>query len=157
MATQANFKFEIKADLGHLANRLSQVHALLDSEAQQKKLMNDIATVLENSTRKRFETKTEPNGKAWEGWSDNTRQSPKYRQRNERERLLRDSSQLFKSLTRHATAQLAQVGSNKEYAPYLQLSTKNMPARPFFGISQTDHADISDEISKWLNRVWEAK
>ena len=109
MSAPTAFKFEIQSDLGNVAQRLSQVHALLGDDKQRAKLMKDIATILENSTRKRFETKTDPDGNAWEGWSENTRKSKKYRERNESERLLRDS------ITSHASAQLAQVGSNKHY------------------------------------------
>ncbi|WII93187.1 phage virion morphogenesis protein [Kingella negevensis] len=150
-----SINFEIKSDLGGVAQRLSLVHSLLGSDEQRKKLMGNIATVLENSTRKRFETKTLPNGSKWASWADSTRNSKKYRDRVESDRLLRDSSTLLKSLTRHASAQLAQVGSNRHYAPYLQLGTAKMPARPFFGIDETDRQDMNDVLQTWLMRIGE--
>lgn len=68
---------------------------------------------------------------------------------------MRDSSRLLRSLTRHATANLAQVGTNVVYAPHHQFGTKRMVARPMFGLSAQDSADIVDLLHDFVREQWE--
>lgn len=134
-------------------------------------MMRGLATLLESSSRKRFETKTAPDGKKWADWADSTkiRYAQKVYKKDHKtgkrhlitmkprpkERLMRDSSRLLRSLTRHATAQMAQVGTNVQYAPYHQLGTKHMVARPIFGISDQDRVDILDLLGEFVRNQWE--
>lgn len=154
-------------DLGAAANVLAQLSGSLKNT---QPMMRSLATLLENSTRKRFETKTAPDGTAWADWADSTkiRYAKKvYRSKNKKrylaamkprpkERLMRDSSRLLRSLTRHATAQMAQVGTNVEYAPYHQLGTKRMVARPMFGISDQDRVDVLDLLGEFVQQQWDS-
>lgn len=149
-------------EIGKLLNRVS------GSLKNPQPLMRNLAVILENSTRQRFETKIDPNGEKWADWADNTkiRYAKKvYRSKNKKrylshlkprpkERLMRDSSRLLRSITRHATAQMAQIGTNVEYAPYHQTGTKNMVARPMFGISSQDRVDILNELQRFVKQQW---
>lgn len=149
-------------DVGAVLQRLS------GSLKNTQPLMRSIATLLENASRKRFETKTAPNGEQWADWADSTkkryakaiwrkRKGKRYlagRKPRSKERLLRDSSRLLRSLTRHATAQLAQVGTNVEYAPYHQTGTQNMVARPIFGLAEQDRVDLLDLLGDWVQKQW---
>lgn len=153
-------------DLGNVGQALRQLSGSLKNT---RPLMRGIATLLENATRKRFETKTAPDGTRWANWTPSTQRAyakPIYRQRNKKryvaalkprskERLMRDSSRLLRSLTRHATANLAQVGTNVVYAPHHQFGTKRMVARPMFGLSAQDSADIVDLLHDFVREQWE--
>lgn len=157
MPTPVSFKLNIKADLKDAQKTLNQVHQLLSSPDEQKTLMSQLGTILENSTRARFESKTDPEGKTWANWAASTKRQKKYQKRQESERLLRDTSLLLRSLTKKATSKQVIVGSRMKYAPFLQQGTKHMPARPFFGISTSDKEDIRDQLQLWLKRIWEKK
>ncbi len=154
-------------DLGEAGKVLQQLSGSLKNT---QPLMRSLATLLENSTRKRFETKTAPDGEKWADWTDSTKRryaKPIWRTKNKKrylaglkprpkERLMRDSSRLLRSLTRHATAQMAQVGTNVQYAPYHQLGTKRMVARPMFGISDQDRVDILDLLGEFVQQQWDS-
>lgn len=158
-------------DLGKAGKALTRLSGSLKDT---QPLMQGLAALLENSSRKRFETKTAPDGTPWADWTDSTKRryaKPIWRSKNKKryvvgftprskERLLRDSSRLLRSITRHATAQMAQVGTNVQYAPHHQFGTKRgskkrMVARPIFGISGQDRADILDLLGEFVRRQWE--
>lgn len=153
-------------DLGEIGKLLNRVSGSLNNP---QPLMRNLAVILENSTRKRFETKITPDGEKWADWADSTkiRYAKKvYRSKNkkrylshmiprDRVRLLKDKGVLLRSITRHATAQMAQVGTNVEYAPYHQTGTRKMVARPMFGISSQDRVDILDELQRFVKQQWE--
>lgn len=138
-------------DLGNVGQALRQLSGSLKNT---RPLMRGIATLLENSTRKRFETKTAPDGSRWANWTERTKRIEKYRTRG-RDRLLRDESYLLKSITSRSTANLAQVGTNRVYAPHHQFGTKRMVARPMFGLSAQDSADIVDLLHDFVREQWE--
>ena len=138
-------------DLGNVGQALRQLSGSLKNT---RPLMRGIATLLENATRKRFETKTAPDGSRWANWTERTKRIEKYRTRG-RDRLLRDESYLLKSMTSRSTANLAQVGTNRVYAPHHQFGTKRMVARPMFGLSAQDSADIVDLLHDFVREQWE--
>ena len=138
-------------DLGNVGQALRQLSGSLKNT---RPLMRGIATLLENSTRKRFETKTAPDGSRWANWTERTKRIEKYRTRG-RDRLLRDESYLLKSITSRSTANLAQVWTNRVYAPHHQFGTKRMVARPMFGLSAQDSADIVDLLHDFVREQWE--
>ena len=68
--------------------------------------------------------------------------------------LLVDRGDLLESITSHATKNMAEVGTDRVYAAYLQTGTRNMPARPIFGLSEQDRNDIRDALGNWLKTIW---
>ena len=158
--------FNVRSDLGAAEKVLQRLSGSLKDT---QPMMRSIATLLENATRKRFETKTAPDGEKWADWADSTKRryaKPIWRTKSKKrylaglkprpkERLLRDSSRLLRSLTRHATRELAQVGTNVQYAPYHQTGTKNMVARPMFGISAQDRVDILGLLQDFVQQQWD--
>lgn len=156
-------QIQAHSDLGAAQHYLAALTAKLGTSGMTP-VMRDIAVILENSTRKRFESKTAPDGSRWAAWQPETRR--RYAQTQwgtkkgkryvrsvklrDEARLLRDTSRLLRSITRHAAASMAQVGTNVAYAPFHQSGTRNMVARPMFGISHADRADIYDSLNDWL-------
>jgi hypothetical protein len=119
--------------------------------------------VIRSDVVERFETETDPEGNPWAEWSES------YRPRAERENvgILRKESahhepagtpSLFEAVSDLSTyairsrgisqaaiggGDIALVGSNlPDYWVYHQDGTSNMPARPFFGVSEEAEATI---------------
>ena len=48
------------------------------------------------------------------------------------------------------------VGTDREYAPYLQFGTKHMPARPFFPVTQYGRltTEMEDKIVRTVDRIY---
>lgn len=149
----ANSKITIKHDLGAVSAQLLNAYRGLHGNSEKQRLMRNVATLLENSTRRRFETKTDPDGKAWADWKPSTKAQKKYQKRT-RERLLNDERDLLRSITHHASATMAKVGTSRQYAPYHQLGTYKMAKRTFLGISRQDKQDILDELDDWLMAIF---
>ncbi|RRD89055.1 phage virion morphogenesis protein [Conchiformibius steedae] len=158
----------VSSDLGAAANLLTALHGRLGDSSKMRRTMGAIATLLENSTRKRFETKTAPDGTPWAAWKPSTvrryavtvgktRKQAAHTELRDPQRLLRDTGHLLNSITSHATENLAQVGSNVFYTEYHQFGTPKMAARPMFGISERDRTDINDLLQQHLQRAIEGK
>ena len=79
-------------------------------------------------------TKMNPWGGDWESWADSTR---KYRERkgNAGLGLLWDEGSLLDSIHFAVEGPSVAIGSDLDYARYLQEGTENMPAREFLGWS----------------------
>lgn len=146
-------KFSVDHNLPELQGHINTLYARLNGDLKEP--LNAVAGLLENSTRKRFETKTAPDGSRWAPLSLWTQYS-KTNRRNGKERgsLLVDRGDLLRSITSHATENMAEVGTDRVYAAYLQTGTRNMPARPIFGLSEQDRNDIRDELGNWLETIW---
>ncbi len=108
-------------------------------------LMSGIGSLLENSTRDRFDTKTDPNGRPWKPLSAIT-----LMRRNGRGGgILVDWGDLFHSISYHAERSSVQVGTDRHYGKYHQMGW-GVPKRSFLGISQQDQADITDLINDFM-------
>lgn len=123
-------------------------------------VLNGIGVILENSTRKRFETKTDPDGEKWADWKESTKKqrasyANKYATKKNKAKdlmgeLMIDTRNLLDSITHHATNHSVAVGTNQQYAVHHQFGTKHMPARPIFGISAEDEGDIIAHLTDYF-------
>ena len=64
-----------------------------------------------------------------------------------------DTGRLRNSITHTADSEWAYIGTNVEYAPYVEYGTSKMPARPFLSTAAQAYADeylaiFEEEISK---------
>ncbi len=109
-------------------------------------LMQAIGSVLENSTRQRFNTKKSPVGVSWAVLMPATLHTKHGRGGG----ILVDRGDLMRSITFHAAGDSVAVGTDREYGKYHQAGTKHMVARPFLGLSQQDEQDINDMINDFL-------
>tara|TARA_B100000678_G_scaffold258338_1_gene237841 strand:+ start:5326 stop:5778 length:453 start_codon:yes stop_codon:yes gene_type:complete len=119
-------------------------------------IMPVLSGVLESQTRRRFETKTSPEGDAWESWS------PAYgATRHGGHSLLMDSMGLLDSLAGDYTDDEASVGSDLVYAAIHQFGgdtdmpagPADVPARPYLGIGPDDEAEILEVVNSELARL----
>jgi phage gpG-like protein len=78
------------------------------------------------------DTKTNPWGGDWAAWADST-EYQRTRKGNADQGLLWDRGDLLESIHFQVDGPSVAIGSDLDYAVYLQLGTERMPARPFLG------------------------
>lgn len=124
--------------------RLDQLLAV-----DRRELLEGIGALLESSTQDRIASGQgeAPDGSAWPAWSE------RYAARRRAgASLLYDSSDLERSITFVAGADLLQVGTNLEYGATHQFgdADRNIPARPYLGLSEEDEANIRELVADFL-------
>lgn len=119
---------------------------------QMAELTDAAGSILEISTRDRFDTKLAPDGAAWVPWSeayDDTRE--------DRHSLLIESGDLRDSIASYSTGGEVHVGSNMIYAAHHHFGGdeigSGIPARPFLGISDEDEIDLADLVTGKLEEL----
>ena len=121
---------------------------------QMAELADRAGSILETSTRERFQTKIAPDGTAWVPWSeayDDTRE--------ERHSLLIGDSPapLHDSIAFYSTGGEVHVGSNLIYAAHHHFGGdeigSGIPARPCLGISDEDEIDLADLVTGKLEEL----
>jgi phage gpG-like protein len=151
------------------------------SRAQRKTsglspLMREVAAIVENSTRGRFKTQADPDGKPWKPLSVSTKRARARRAAGGRTytkngrrttaaftraylsaQILLDTGRLRASIVSVFNAREAIVGSNLIYARIHQLGGQagrgrrvTIPARPFLGLSNADRTDIVEAVQSFL-------
>lgn len=130
-------------ELGALNAQLARLSALdLDG------LTADLALQGESQTRRRIsEEKTGPDGDAWPEWSDRYAAT-----RHGGQSLLESEGHLIASLESGADADTAWWGSDLVYAATHQFGdpARNIPARPYLGISPQNKRELADRVDHWL-------
>ena len=130
-------------ELGALNAQLARLSALdLDG------LMADLALQGESQTRRRLgEEKAGPDGDAWPDWSDRYAAT-----RHGGHSLLESDGHLIASLESGADADTAWWGSDQVYAATHQFgdASRNIPARPYLGISAQNKRELADLIDHFL-------
>lgn len=133
----------ITADLTPISERLTNLSKQM---SDLKPVMSAIGGILESSTRLRISNqKKDADGQKWAALSESTLRSKR------RGSLLVNRGMLMRSITHSASTRSVIVGSNMAYARFHQEGTKNMPARPFLGLSKHDYEDVADLLDDWLS------
>ncbi|MFO1421184.1 MAG: phage virion morphogenesis protein [Candidatus Competibacteraceae bacterium] len=108
----------------------------------------DIGEELLNSTRERFRAQRSPAGVPWEALS------PAYaqRKRKNRDKILTLDGRLRGTLNYRAGPDELRIGTPLIYGATHQFGRpeKNIPARPFLGLSDADRAAIQAALADWL-------
>ena len=136
-------------------------------------IMNAVGTALVEGTHQRFENGTGPDGAAWAPLN------PGYAAGKRGPGILRESGNrggLMGSITRRASKDSVEVGTNKVYAAihqfggtissksggylsfaiggqFVRVRSVTIPARPFIGISEDDVKNVSEVIEGALIRA----
>ena len=120
----------IKVDISDLSKKLGVTQQTL-----HRGLVEGIAEGLFEVSRRSFQEQRSPEGVPWAPLS------PGYSQVKARlfpgRPILQRTRWLFRSLFREAQGNLAIVGSNVAYAPFPQVGTSKMPARPYLPSPET--------------------
>ncbi len=120
-----------------------------------KPMWTEIGSALEDSTRKRFVTETDPDGNQWADLSPTTLA------RKRTTRKLYESGDLMQSIRFEAGSDFVEIiAGPTEYALTHQLGRADnkffgkadapIPARPFIGLSKEDKQEIDDAIFSFL-------
>ena len=145
-------QLNVNSEFPELNDHLADIYQQLNGDLTP--LMRGVGSLLENSTRNRFSTKTAPDGSTWADLKPSTLKAKKGRGSK-----MVEYGDLMRSITYHATGVSVAVGTDRPYAKYHQTGTKNsdsserMTARPIFGISVEDRTDVLDLMNDFIAGV----
>ena len=146
----------------------AKLHQLQTSLGNLTPVMSEIGDRLEEKTRQRFETRTDPNGVPWKFWVESTHRgypwpNAKTKERLEygpgNARLLDRYGTMRGSLNHQADANSVTVGFANDYAVFHELGAPNnkMPRRGMLlgnptqgSLGADDAADVLDIVNHWL-------
>lgn len=134
-------RIDVESQLGEMSDKLG---ALALGLGDLSPVMQAIAAVVEGSTRERFLTKQDSEGVSWKQLSPE-----RLRQKKGRGGILVDRGDLMRSITGHATAVSAEVGTDRPYGKYHQMGW-GVPQREFLGLSEEDVLDIQDLLNDFM-------
>jgi phage virion morphogenesis protein len=138
---------EIHIDDAQLRDGLQQLQARLSDLTP---VFQDIGEALLNSTRARFSRQTAPDGSPWAALS------PGYQAHKKKNAnlILTLNGYLRGTLNYQADKASLRVGTPLIYGATHQFGRpeKNLPARPFLGLSADDETMILDALNDWLSR-----
>jgi phage virion morphogenesis protein len=116
-------------------------------------LLDLIGAKVESQTRRRItDGKEDPDGNEWPQWSD------AYAAKRHGGHSLLEGEGLLLGSIGYAVAlagDRVEIGSNMIYAATHQFGDekRNIPARPFLGLSRDDEAELDDAIDNFISRV----
>jgi phage virion morphogenesis protein len=121
-------------------------------------VMRDIGEILVASTKQRFQTETDPEGRAW------APNSPVTRARKRNPHILTESGMLGDSIRYMLKdgGKGVSIGSNRVYAAMMQLGGKkamfphlwgDIPARPYLGVSHQDSVDLLEAFRRRIRNL----
>ena len=145
-------QINVNSQLPELADQDGEIYIKLGGDLTP--LMRGVASVIENSSRDRFRTKTAPDGSTWADLKPSTLKAKKGRGSK-----MVEYGDLMRSITSYANSTSAAVGTDRPYAKYHQTGTKNsdgserMEARPIFGISTEDRTDVLDLMNDFMEEL----
>ena len=118
-----------------------------------KEMMQEVSDIIVEDIKERIiKTKTDPEGNKWAPWAPST-QEARVKDGTAALGLLYRNGELARSITATMKGSKAfEIGSNLEYAKYLQEGTTRMPARPFIGISKRAQTGINQVIKQYLEK-----
>lgn len=155
----------IAFDLRELdAVRKRRIEAAALNYDERGKLLGSIGVEIETQTQNRFDTKRAPDGNRWKPIAEATKEF--YRRAMAGGKKLDGTPRpplLVSGALRDSVVSEVQsgnwsviVGAAKEYADVHQYgyAAKNIPARPFVGVSNEDMGEIDKIIADFLKRVF---
>ena len=123
-----------------------------DRAALMKSLGNEI---VEQSRSRILETQEDPDGNKWQDYADSTLRGLKAKGIEKVVSLLNREGYLHQSIDVQQSGQWSVlVGSAREYAGVHQwgYKPKNIPARPYLGLSSDDISDLTELAEIFLKR-----
>jgi phage virion morphogenesis protein len=152
----------ITFDLRNLdAVRKNRIEAACLNYEKRGALLNSIGVEIETQTQNRFDTKIDPQGNRWKDIADATEKY--YRRRGKKLDGKPRPPLLISGSLRDSIVSEVQsgnwsviVGAAKEYADVHQFgyAAKNIPARPFVGISSENETELNTIIENFLRRAF---
>lgn len=159
-------RLDITIDDGEIAAALARVKQL---EGDLPGLLDDIGASVAGAARHRFETNVDPEGEPWEpsasAWNNSTSE--------ERGRTLVGRGHLRDSITHQVSGDEVAIGTNVVYGAihqfggkiepkagshlvfkiggaFIKVSSVELPARPYLGLSGDDREEVLAQAEDWL-------
>jgi phage virion morphogenesis protein len=132
---------------------------LIASGSNLRPLYSEIGFALEDSTRKRFDSETAPDGTAWAPISDAWQ--ARKAERGFSEGILKMRGDMLNSVRAEPDSSgVSIIAGPTEYAAIHQFGGQagrnhavTLPARPFLGVSDDDGEEIIDAATAFLKRI----
>ncbi|QUO43452.1 phage virion morphogenesis protein [Brevibacillus composti] len=174
MATEG---VRIEGDWSRLFETLRNLNL---SKSELRMLNAQIAQIVAEGSKGRFESEKSPEGERWEPLSPATLEARARRRTRRKDgtsgyrtkrgklskraeriiasgRPLKDTGRLMRSIATKATAEGAAIGTNLVQAAIQQLGGQagrgkkvEIPARPYLGVSSSEEADIMELIQEFI-------
>lgn len=168
--------FTLVADFAGVNRTQALLRQIGDRVADPKPLLNDIGAALQQSTRERFDTMTDPTGKKWPRLALATEigraggrkrvftKKGGFRKgavaRMDNLRILFRQGHLRNSITFRASRTGVEIGTNLAYGALHQFGGQagrgrkiTVPARPYLGLSAADEDKIEGLAQDYLREV----
>lgn len=107
--------------------------------------LTQAAAYMEAATKQRFIQEVDPDGRPWKPLTAST-----IAQKSSGTKL-RETGRLFNSIGYDVRGDEARIFTTVDYAPYLQLGTQRMEARPFLGFSARDVREINGIFGRYYS------
>lgn len=131
---------------------------LIARGANLKPLLTELGSILEDGSKDRFRTQTDPTGAAWSPLSPTTLA------RKKTTRILFESGDLQSSIRSEVSDRMVEIiAGPTEYAATHQFGRADnkmfgkakapIPARPFLGLSDADNEEIRDATLEYFRRA----
>lgn len=120
----------------------------------QAQLLHELGVELEGQTKERFDEKVGPDGSPWKAWSP--RYAERQRKYNPGASILRGGGPgLYESISSRVSGGRLSIGSRLVYAGVHQegWAAKNIPARPYLGISRENQEDLVTVMTEFVRRT----
>lgn len=152
----------VEFDTRNLDSLSKKLEGMSLSGSDRKKLLASLGVEIEAQTQERFETKLDSDGNRWKDIADKT--ALYYQKRfgtsdPGKGLLFRafDGVPLLDTIESQVSSWDVLVGATKVYAAVHQFGweKKNIPARPYLGISEADEAELSDIVDAFIREKTE--
>jgi len=136
----------VEVNTRQLARMQARLAAYQGKLKNPKGLARGVGQLVEAQTRRRIQDeKTAPDGTAWEGWSESTKD-----QRQGNHSLLLFEGRLRDSIAGQAVnGNTVVVGASMIYAAVHQYGYGPIPARPYLGLSDENADEVVDLVLDW--------
>ena len=143
----SNIGIEVRVDDREIRRALQR---LVDAGQDLRPAFREIGEYLDLATRERFDRAQAPDGTRWAPLKPRTL---KRKQRRKRPLdILVDSGDLRDLMRYHVTADRLEFGTDRKYGATHQFGDprRNIPARPFLGLSDDDRREVLDILQEHL-------
>lgn len=147
----AGASLDINLEISNAAEVKAVFESLQTRLADLTPVFQDIGEAMLNVTRERFNSQTAPDGSTWQALS------PGYAKRKPRnkDKVLTLYGHLRGTLNYQAGPREVRIGTPLIYGATHQFGDprRNIPARPFLGLSSSDEQELLDILNEHLSRA----
>ncbi|MBY0559865.1 phage virion morphogenesis protein [Hyphomicrobium sp.] len=139
----------INVKVSGLETAVHVMHRFVLLAAQEHKLIVALTAIVRAQARRRFQTKLDPDGKAWPPLASSTVDGGR-----EQGTMLVDTGTLANSITMQVSGTVGIVKTVVEYAKYHHTGSFKVPNHPpkrqFLGVGKADMPELEAAAEAWL-------